>query len=195
MTQTTTRRTWTRRIAALIAVAVAAIALAACGSSGSSGASAAKSGLASATANPQVQHEIDQAKDLVATCFAGTPLQQIHQVRLVFLTRSHGKHADDVAAARDKTFTCLGVPKDQRTNFKNDAITAAEHQTPKILSRHPVAGVEKYLTITLPQLVLKYKHLGTGPYSPPAGTSGGVPGASVMPGSASPAPSTTGAGA
>jgi hypothetical protein len=149
------RRTIT---ATAVAVAIAMLALAGCGGAKSSpGAAAASSQAASALANPTVSAELAQAKALVKTCFAGTPLQQASQVRLVFLSSATGKNGPAVVAARSKLGACLGIPEQSRTAFENDAITAAETQTPKIISLHPAAGVQEYLTVTLPQLVLKYK--------------------------------------
>jgi hypothetical protein len=178
--------TWTKRLL-LSGLAVLITALAACSGSKSSSAnpttlvptgaaSSAQSAYNSITANPTYSADIAQAKILVMQCFAGTPLQQIHQIHLVFLSSASGKNGAAVTQARDTTFTCLGVPADQRTAFKNDAITAAEHG--KVYTK---AGAKTYLTATLPQLVLKYK--GQAGYTPPAS-----PGAGTVPG-VTPAPS------
>jgi hypothetical protein len=176
-----------RKTPAAIATAViaAGLVLAGC-TSKSSGASAAKSAAASVTADPRVHAELDQAKMLVKSCFAGTPLQQAHQIHLVFLSSASGKNGPEVVAARTKLDDCLGIPQAQRTAFKNDAITAAEHQTPKIISVHPAAGVRQYLEFTLPQLVLKYKGTAAG-----VGTSTAQP---PIPGTTAPAASVTASG-
>jgi hypothetical protein len=114
--------------------------------------SSAKSAAASVTANPTVAAELDQAKLLVKTCFAGTPLQQARQVHLVFLSSAAGKHGPEVVAARDKTFSCLGINDPaKRQAFLNDAITAAGHGH---LTTHD--GRVTYFSVTLPQLVLKH---------------------------------------
>jgi hypothetical protein len=146
---------------------------------GAAEASSAKGAVASVTADPTVQAEIDQAKLLVKSCFPAAPLDQLHTVHLVFLSSATGKHGPEVVAARAKLFNCLGVPEDKRDDFKNDAITAAEHQKPKIISLHPVAGVTRYLEFTLPGLVFKYKGTaagtGTSTAQPPVpGTSSGA---------------------
>lgn len=153
----------TKTIAKAVAAAFLAIALAltvaACNSSSKS---SVKGAAASAAANPTVAAELVQAKALVKACFPAKPTAQIHTVHLVFLSSATGKHGAEVVVAREKLFNCLGVPRDRQDSFKNDAITAAEHQHPKILSLHPLAGVQAYLTITLPQLVLKYKGTAAG---------------------------------
>jgi hypothetical protein len=143
----------TKNLARGLAMAVLAAALAGCTSKSHAGdAGAAKSAAASATANPTVAAELDQAKLLVKTCFAGTPLQQVRQVHLVFLSSATGKHGPDVVAARDKTFSCLGInDKAARQAFLNDSITAAEHGH---LTTHD--GRVTYFSVTLPQLVLKH---------------------------------------
>lgn len=123
----------------------------------------AKGAVASVTADPAVAAELAQARLLVKSCFPAAPLDQARTVHLVFLSSATGKHGPEVVAAREKLFTCLGVPAGKRDAFKNEAITAAEHQTPKILSAHPAAGVREYLTVTLPQLVLKYKGAAASP--------------------------------
>ena len=170
-----------------IAILATCLLLAGCGHSKSSSAnpttlvptgaaSSAHSAINSIEANPATSAEAVQAKALVKSCFAGTPLQQIHQIHLVFLSSASGKNGAAVTQARDTTFTCLGIPADQRTAFKNDAITAAEHG--KVYTK---AGAKAYLAGTLPQLVLKYK--GQAGYTPPAS-----PGAGTVPGTA-PSPS------
>jgi hypothetical protein len=150
------------RLAAAAFLAAVLAVLAGCTSHGGD-AGAARSAAASVTADPRVHAELDQAKALVKTCFAGTPLAQIHQVHLVFLSRASGKNGPDVVKARDKTFTCLGIPENKRDEFKNAAITAAEQQKPKILSLHPAAGVRQYLLFTLPKLIATYKGLPASP--------------------------------
>lgn len=158
--------------------------LAGCKGSSSPDASAAKGAVASATADPTVQAEIGQARLLVKSCFPASPLDQLHTVHLVFLSSATGKHGPEVTAARDKLFTCLGIPQDKRDEFKNQAITTAEHQQPKIISTHPAAGIREYLTITLPQLVLRYKGTAAG-----LGTSTGQPSIPGTSPAATPSPS------
>jgi hypothetical protein len=166
-------------VAAVIAI-IAAVLVAGCnGGSGS-----AKSAAASVTADPTVQAEIAQARLLVKSCFPAAPLAQLHTVHLVFLSSATGKNGPAVVKARDTLFTCLGIPQDKRAAFKNEAITAAEHQTPKIISAHPAAGVQRYLEFTLPQLVLKYKGTAAGMGTSTAQPS--IPGASIPSTSASP---------
>jgi hypothetical protein len=151
-----------KRVITIILLCLCPLAAAAC-KSGGSAPSSARSGIASATANPTASADIAQAKALVARCIPGTPLDQVHTVHLVFFSSAAGKHGPEVVAARDKVFTCLGVAPEKRDAFKNEAITAAEHQTPKIISAHPAAGVRQYLEFTLPQLVLKYKGVSASP--------------------------------
>lgn len=168
-----------RIIAILALVAGLGLTLAGCNGSSSADSAKAKGAVASATADPTVQAEIDQARLLVKSCFPTAPLDQIHTVHLVFLSSATGKHGPEVVAAREKLFACLGIPQDKRDEFKNQAITAAKHQTPKILSLHPAAGVQRYLEFTLPQLVLKFKGTAAG-----LGTSTGqpsIPGTSSSP--------------
>lgn len=164
-----------RKAAGLIAaVLIAAAAVAGCSSSGSSGAGAAKSAAASVTADPQFL----AAKALVKHCFAGTPLQQAHQIHLVFLSSATGKNGPEVVTARAKLAACLGISKSDEQPFINEAITAAEHQTPKIISLHPVAGVKAYLTGTLPTIVIKYSNapgVGNGTANIPAAPGSGSP--------------------
>jgi hypothetical protein len=154
-----------RIIAAILGGLLTVVVLAGCHSGSGQGAaeaSSAKGALVSATADPTVQAEIAQARLLVRSCFPTAPLDQARTVHLVFLSSATGKNGPAVVAARDKLFACLGIPQDKRDEFKNQAITAAEHQTPKILSLHPAAGVTRYLEFTLPQLVLKYKGTAAG---------------------------------
>src|SRR6516165_3254138 len=172
-----------------IAILATCLLLAGCGHSKSASAnpttlvptgaaSSAHSAISSIEANPTTSAEAAQAKALVKSCFAGTPLQQIHQIHLVFLSSASGKNGAAVTQARDTTFTCLGIPADKRQAFINDALTAAEHANPKLTTH---AGRVNYLEVTLPQLVLKYK--GQAGYTPPAS-----PGAGTVPGTA-PSPS------
>ena len=156
------------RTTTTVAVALlAALALAACGASSHSGAAADRSTAAAAAssimADPTVSADVSQAKALVASCFTGTPLQQIHLVHLVFLSSATGKHGAEVVAARDKTFGCLGIPPDQRQAFINAALAAAEHGN---LATHD--GRVTYLEGTLPGLVLRYKGLPAQSASPSA---------------------------
>lgn len=154
----------------------ASLLLTACGPS-NGGAGSAKSAAASVTANPTVQAELVQARLLVKSCFPAAPLDQLHTVHLVFLSSATGKNGPEVVVARDKLFNCLGVPRDRQDAFKNEAITAAEHQSPKVISVHPAAGVRQYLLVTLPQLVLKYKGTAAGMGTSTAQPS--VPGTSI----------------
>jgi hypothetical protein len=164
-----------RKAAGLIASAlIAAVAIAGCSSSGSSDAGAAKSAAASVTANPQFL----AAKALVKHCFAGTPVQQAHQIHLVFLSSATGKNGPEVVAARAKLAACLGISKADEQPFINEAIAAAEHQTPKIISLHPVAGIKAYLTGTLPKIVIKYSNapgVGNGTANVPGTTPQATP--------------------
>jgi hypothetical protein len=176
----------TQVTAALALALLLAVLTAACSGHGSAGAEASSgkaagaSALASATANPTVAAELTQAKALVKTCFAGTPTQQIHQVHVVFLSSATGKNGAQVQAARTTTFGCLGIPPDQRQNFINDALTAAEHASPKLTTHD---GRVNYFEVTLPRLVLKYKAAASGAPSS---------GAAVIPGtSTTPAPTFT----
>ena len=169
------------RAGVLTLIAAAAIALAGCSSSGSSDAGAAKSAAASVTANPQFL----AAKALVVHCFAGTPVQQAHQIHLVFLSSATGKNGPEVVAARTKLGTCLGISKSDEQPFFNDAVTAAEHQKPRISVLHPVAWLTAFFGQTLPPIVIKYSNapgVGNGTAS--------IPGTTAQP--ASPSPSTTG---
>jgi hypothetical protein len=178
--------TWTRRfIFGALAVLIAVLATA-CGTHHASAnpttlvptgaASSAHSAIQSIQANPTTSADIAQAKALVKSCFAGTPLQQAHQVHLVFLSSATGKHGPDVVAARDKLASCLGISKSDEQPFFNDAVTAAEHANPKLTTHD---GRVQYFEVTLPGLVLKYSKAGyTPPASPGAGT---VPGASPSP--------------
>jgi hypothetical protein len=157
-----------RRAGLLLAAAAAAIALAGCGSSSHSSAEAAgKGAVASATANPQ----FIKAKALVKHCFAGTPLQQAHQIHLVLLSSATGKNGPEVVAARAKTADCMGISKSDEKPFFNEAITAAEHQKPRLHPLHPVAWLTAYFGNTLPPIVIKYSNapgVGNGTANIPA---------------------------
>jgi hypothetical protein len=161
----------TRRAIAL-AFALAALAvLLGCGSSATSGATAAKGAINSATSDPHVQADLNQAKALVTKCAVKgrTPLQQIHLVHVLFFERAHGKHAAEVTSTRAAVFGCMGVPEGQRDNFKNDSITAAEHQKPHVWTK---AGVKEYALVTWPGILAKYQHTAvTGTASPSASAS------------------------
>lgn len=174
-----TRITLRRLGFAALAILILAMA-AACGASSSSktaaGKASARAAASSAMANPTVSAELGQAKALVRTCFAGTPTQQLSQVHLVFASSATGTHGPEVVAARNKTFSCLGIPASQRQNFVNDALTAAGHASPKLTTH---AGRVTYFEVTLPQLVLKYKNAGA------------TPGTSIAP-AATPYPTITG---
>lgn len=164
------------RLAAGLAVIITALLmLAACGSHSGKAAADASSALA----NPATSQDIAQAKADVARCFPATPLQQVHVIHLVFLSSAAGKNGPAVTAARTQVFGCLGIPAGQRTAFKNDALTAAEHG-----QVYTKAGARAYLEVTLPALVLKYNN----------GADSASPGASVQ-ASTTPAasPATTGA--
>jgi hypothetical protein len=139
---------------AAAAFIVLLIILAGCSSSGSSDAGAAKSAAASVTANPQFL----AAKALVKHCFAGTPVQQARQIHLVFLSSATGKNGPEVVAARAKTADCMGISKSDEKPFFNDAVTAAEHQKPRLSVLHPVAWITAFFTKTLPPIVIKYSN-------------------------------------
>ena len=162
--------TWTRRIRAIAIAGILSAGLAAChsGSShpqASAAAGSARGAIASATANPTTAADLASAKALVKSCFAGTPLQQVHQVHLVFLSSSTGKHGPDVLKARATLRDCLGISKADETPFFNDAATAAEHGH---LTTHD--GRVTYFTVTLPGIVLKYSKAApsSGPAQTPA---------------------------
>jgi hypothetical protein len=175
-----TRSTWARRIGAAALLALSLV-LAACsaskGSAPGAEASSAQAGYSSAKAsieaNPTTAAELAQAKALVAKCFAGTPLQQIHQVHLVFASSATGKNGPAVVAARNTTLGCMGISPADRQPFTNDAITAAEHANPKLTTHD---GRVHYFEVVLPGLVLKYSnaapggHPGASPSSTPAAT-------------------------
>jgi hypothetical protein len=169
-----------RRLAGLAVIGLITALAAACGphSGGTTSAdqASARAAASSAMANPTVSAELGQARNLVKTCFAGTPTQQLSQVHLVFASSATGEHGPQVVAARAKTFGCLGIPENQRQNFVNDALTAAEHANPKLTTHD---GRVTYFEATLPQLILKYKNAGA------------TPGASQAPG-ATPQPAITG---
>jgi hypothetical protein len=165
-------------IAALAAAAV--IALAGCNPDSGSD---AKGAVASATANPTVQAELAQGKALIASCFPGTLLQQVHTIHLVFLSSATGKHGPEVVAARDKVFGCLHISDPaKRQAFINAAGEAALHGH---LGTH--AGRVTYFEVTLPKLVLAAGGTAAGMGTSTAQPT--IPGTSVSP---SPAPSTTG---
>lgn len=160
-----------RRWARLCAVVLGAFLLiAGCTSrSHSADAQAGHSAAAAVTANPQAQ----QARALVQHCFAGTPVQQAQQVRLVFLTGKTGKHGPEVIAARSKVAGCLGISKSDEQPFFNDAVTAAEHGH---LLRGGHAARVAYFGTTLPKLVIKYSNapgVGNGTASIPGTTTSG----------------------
>jgi hypothetical protein len=176
---------------AVFAVAAAVLALVTAGctskSGGSaSGAASSAEGKASAvvgsiTANPTTAADLAKAKALVRHCFAGTPLQQAHQIHVVFLSSAAGKNGPAVVAARNTTATCLGLSKADEKPFFNDAVTAAEAVTFHKLATSHDARVT-YVSVTLPGLLLKYSSAG---YVPPAS-----PGAGTVPGT-TPSPAVT----
>jgi hypothetical protein len=175
MNPTTGTRT---RIVLSALTIVLGFAVAACGSKSGSAAgaeSSARGAIASATANPTTAADLHQAKMLVEHCFAGTPLQQAHQVHLVFLSRAAGKNGPAVVAARDKTAACMGISKSDEQPFFNDAITAAEHANPRLTTH---AGRVKYFEITLAGLVLKYSNAASATGGPTPGISPSTTGAS-----------------
>lgn len=153
---------------ALAAAATAVLALAGCGPSHSSHAAeaqAGKSAAAQVTANPQFL----AARALVKHCFAGTPVQQAHQVHLVFLAKATGKYGPEVVAARAKTRECLGISKADEKPFVNDAVTQAKYG--KVLATH--GGRVAYFGTTLPKIVIKYSNapgVGNGTASIPGTT-------------------------
>lgn len=137
--------------------------------SNSADAGPAKSAAASVTANPQFL----AAKALVVHCFAGTPVQQARQIRLVFLSSSTGKNGPAVIAARTKLGTCLGISKSDEQPFFNDAVKAAEHQKPRLHVLHPAAWITAFFTKTLPPVVIRYSNapgVGNGTASIPGTT-------------------------
>ena len=167
----------TKTLARLAAAAVIAVALAlvaaACGSSKSSDASAARSAGASVTANPQ----FIQAKALVKHCFAGTPVQQYRQIKLVFLSSKTGTNGPEVVKARAATAGCMGISRSDEQPFFNDAVKAAEAQRPRLHPLHPAAWLTAYFGQTLPPVVIKYSNApglgkGTTTPSPAAATTG-----------------------
>ena len=162
-----------RKAAGLLAIPLLACAfLAGCSSSGSSDAGAARSAAASVTGNPQFL----AAKALVKHCFAGTPVQQAHQIHLVFLSSATGKNGPEVVAARAKVAACMGISKSDEQPFFNDAVTAAEHQKPRLSVVHPVAWLTAFFTGTLPPIVIKYSN------APGVGNgTANVPGTTVSP--------------
>ncbi len=146
---------------------------------GCSSSSHAVSAASSIAADPTASAALAKAKADVKRCIIGTPLTQAHTVKILFLTSSAGDKADEVKATRTRVFTCMGVPKEQRENFTNEAITAAEHAH---LIAHPVTNGKTYLLVTLPNLVDKYQHtpagVGTGQPSIPGVTTPGTAGPS-----------------
>ncbi len=150
-----------RKLGALPALLVLAVTvlLAVTGCKGSGSASPGE--ISSFTADPAASADIAQAKADVARCVTGTPLQQLATLRVLFLERESGSNGPAVKATRAKVFGCLGVPPAQQTAFKNAAITAAGHQTPKIFTAHPAPGVRKYLEITFPALLKQYQQAGS----------------------------------
>ena len=176
------RSTWARAAAWLALCAIFGIMLAACGSKSGSASGAessavagGKSAASAVTADPQ----FIAAKKLVQHCFAGTPVQQAHQIHLVFLSSKTGKNGPAVIAARTQLAACLGISKSDEQPFFNDAVTAAEHQKPRLSVLHPVAWLTAFFTGTLPPIVIKYSNAP------------GVGSGTTM----SPSPSTTGASA
>lgn len=173
-----------RKIPAAVAagaVLVLMLVLGACGSASSGHAAAAAS---SAEANPAVSADITQAKADVARCVTGTPLQQIHTLRVLFLESATGKNGLEVAATRARVFSCMGVAPAQQTAFKNDALTAAERG--KVYTK---AGARTYLEGTLPALLAKYQAAGG---MSPTGTPGTAATATAPAGSPAPSPGKTG---
>jgi hypothetical protein len=162
---------WSRfRITSVAAAPVIALALGACGSSHSGQAITAP---ISFTADPAASADLAQAEADVKRCVTGTPLQQIHTVHVLLLEKASGKNEAEVTATRARVFTCLGVPASQRTQFKNDALTAAEHG--KVYTK---AGVRTYLLVTLPALLNRYQHSPQGIPSPGTAV---IPGTSTSP--------------
>jgi hypothetical protein len=143
--------------AALATVLIAAVFLGGCSSRG--GADAAKGAVASATANPTIAADINQAKALITKCatHGRTPLQQIHLVHVLFFESSHGKHAAEVTSTRADVFGCMGVPEARQASFKNDSITAAEKQRPRVIT---IAGIKKYALQTWPAILARYQQPG-----------------------------------
>jgi hypothetical protein len=127
----------------------------------------AKGAIASATADPTVAADIKLAEADIKRCVTGTPLQQIHTVHVLFLERAGGKNGAEVQATRAKVFGCLGVPPGQQTQFKNDSLTAAEHQHPRVLTK---AGIKTYVLVTWPGILARYQHAGTGASASPSVT-------------------------
>jgi len=168
-----------RTVAFAVLAVVLSLAAAACTSKDGNSADvqAGKSAAASVTANPQ----FIQAKALVKHCFAGTPVQQARQIHLVFLSRKDGKNGPDVIKARAKLGTCLGISKADEQPFFNDAVTAAEHQKPRLHVLHPVAWITAFFGRTLPPVVIKYSNapgIGAGTASIPGTSASPVPSAS-----------------
>ena len=180
------------RLAGAAAIAVLAIpVLAGCSRSGSgadatrasAGASQGRAVASSAMADPTTSADIAQAKALVAKCISGTPLEQIHTIHLVFLSSASGKNGAQVTAARVKVFDCLGVPEDQRTNFKNAALGSAEKVRTKPQAR-------TWLEATLPQLLLQYQTGGTPRPAPTVTTTYAcTPASGTSPATCTPSPS------
>jgi hypothetical protein len=170
-----------RKIPAALAAAALGAVLLLGGCRSSSDAGAAQGAVASATANPTVQAELDQGRALVASCFPGTLLQQVRTIHLVFLSSASGKNGPAVTAARDKVLGCLHIADPARRQaFVSDAGEAALHGH---LGMH--AGRVTYFEVTLPKLVLKYGGTAAGMGTSTAQPS--IPGTTAEP---SPAPST-----
>ena len=171
----------TKTLARAVAFAVLAAVLsltAACTSKSSANAGSAESAAASVTANPQFL----AAKALVVHCFAGTPVQQARQIHLVFLSSKTGKNGPAVVAARAKLGTCLGISKADEQPFFNDAVTAAEHQKPRLHVLHPVAWITAFFGKTLPPVVIRYSNtpnINTGTADIPDTNASPVPTASA----------------
>lgn len=147
-----------RLIAILLLVTGLSLTLAGCkGSSGGGNAAPSTFGPASsaearvsAAASAIPPADIAQAKADIARCITGTPLQQIHTVHVVLLESAKGKNGAEVTATRAKVFGCLGVPPGQQTAFKNDSLTAAGKQHPRVWTK---AGIKDYILVTWPGLL------------------------------------------
>ena len=142
---------------ALILLPLTVSAAAACGPSHSKPAgSHLNSDFRSAAANPttsaNLSHDKGQAKALIAKCIPGTPVQQLRTVHLLLFTSEHGPSGQQVTATRSKVFSCMGVPADQRANFKNAALTDAEHA-----HLNTTQGSATYFEVTLPALLQQYQ--------------------------------------
>jgi hypothetical protein len=155
------------------AALIAAAALAAAGCTGSHSSGQAAAAASSFTANPTASADLAQAKAGVARCITGTPLQQLATLKVLFLENATGPHAQQVTQTRATVFGCLGVPASQRTAFKNDALTAAEHG--KVYTK---AGAKVYLEVTMPALLARYQKASGSPAASPSPGSADIPGTS-----------------